>query len=71
VHQIKLFRGVENDLAGLEKQVNSWLSESGARVKSIVGNIAPQSPPPDEKLGTVGGSPWAPSDVLVIVHYEK
>jgi hypothetical protein len=71
MHQIKLFRGVENDLAGLEKQVNAWLAESGASVKSITGNIAPQSPPPDEKLGAVGGSPWAPSDVLLIVHYEK
>ena len=71
MHQVKLFRGLENDLPALEDQVNKWLKETGARVVSIASNIAPQSPPPDDKLAAIGGSPWAPSDVLVTVHYEK
>jgi hypothetical protein len=71
MHQIKIFKGIENDIAGLEKQVNAWLQESGVRVINITGNIAPQSPPPDEQLKALGASPWSPSDVLLIVHYEK
>ena len=71
MHQIKIFKGIENDCAGLEKQINAWLEQSGAKVISITGNIAPQSPPPDENMGAVASSPWAPSDLLVIVHYAK
>jgi hypothetical protein len=71
MHQIKIFKGIENDIAGLEKQINSWLEQSGASVVRITGNIAPQSPPPDETLKAIGQTPWAPSDLLVIVHYQK
>ena len=31
MQQIKLFKGIENDLAALEAEVNTWLVESGAR----------------------------------------
>jgi hypothetical protein len=71
MQQVKIFKGLETEVGSLEKQINGWLAESGARVINIVGNIAPQSPPPDEKLGALGGTAWAPSDVLVIVLYEK
>src|SRR4051812_31018772 len=71
MHQIKIFKGIENDIAGLEKQINGWLEQSNAQVISITGNIAPQSPPPDETLKALGQSPWAPSDLLVIVHYSR
>jgi hypothetical protein len=71
MHQIKIFKGIENDVVGLEKQINSWLEQTGAKVISISGNIAPQSPPPDEALKTIAQNPWAPSDLLVIVHYTK
>jgi len=72
MHQVKLFRGLENDLPGLEKQVNKWLEESGARVVSIRTNMAPQSASqPERTISGTGGSIWAPSDVLVMVHYEK
>jgi hypothetical protein len=69
MQQIKLFKGVESDLARLEQTVNDWLRESRAHVLQVTGNIAPQSGPP-----SVGGgssqSPFTPSDVLVLVVYE-
>ena len=70
MHQVKIFKGLESEVAILEKQINTWLANEAVRVIHISGNIAPQSPPPD-KLGSINQSPWAPSDLLVIVHYEK
>jgi hypothetical protein len=70
VQQVKIFKGSESDLAGLEKQINTWLAADGIRVVHMIGNIAPQSPPPPEK-GSLGLSSHPPSDVLVIIHYEK
>jgi len=70
MQQIKIFKGIENDLAGLEQDVNRWLVESEASVKTMFGNIAPQT-------STVGGaaglskSDFPPSDVLLVILYEK
>ncbi len=61
MEKIKLFKGVEIELQALEDQINEWLQESGARVISVTGNIAPQS--------STGGS-FTTSDILVIVTYE-
>lgn len=71
MHQVKLFKGLENEVAGLEKQINAWLAGEAVKVISITGNISPQSPPPDNASGSITQSPWAPSDVLIIVHYDK
>jgi hypothetical protein len=71
MQQVKIFKGLEGDAAALEKQVNSWLAESGARVLQITGNIAPQSRPTDLKTGSLSISPFAPSDILLVVLYEK
>ena len=70
MHQVKIFKGSESDLTGLEKQINSWLAVEGVRVINMTGNIAPQSPPPPEK-GALNISPYPPSDVLVIIQFEK
>ena len=76
--QIKLFVGRENHTAELEAEVNAWIAESGVNVLSITGNIAPQSILPQDTGSaggmTGGGTPgrrFAPSDILVIVTYEK
>lgn len=71
MQRVKLFKGVETDIDKLEEQVNAWIEESGARIISIHGNIAPQS----ESAGqhkTVGlsASAFASSDVLLVVLYE-
>ena len=79
MQQIKLFVGREDHTADLETEVNNWIAESGATVLSISGNIAPQSVLPTK--GGSGGTNlsatgthtrrFAPSDILVIVTYEK
>lgn len=69
MQQVKLFKGVENEIGPLEKEINDWLSRSGARVISLTGNIAPQSMK-SEGGGGLGKSSFAPSDVLVIMLYE-
>lgn len=65
MRQVKLFKGVEMDMATLESQVNQWIEKSGVEVTQITGNIAPQahtSPGQDRMSG---------SDVIIIVEYIK
>ena len=78
MQQIKLFVGREDHTADLESEVNNWIAESGVKVLSVKGNIAPQSVLPSKQggssnLATTGTHTrrFAPSDILVIVTYEK
>ncbi|MGB1126211.1 MAG: hypothetical protein ACPG4Q_13475 [Phycisphaeraceae bacterium] len=77
MQQIKLFVGREDHTSELEAEVNNWIVESGANILSISGNIAPQSVLPSKDVGsnlsTTGTHTrrFAPSDILVIVTYEK
>lgn len=71
MHQIKLFKGLETDLAGVEQQVNAWLAESHARVINIFGNMSPQSCPADDKNAMIAKGTFVPSDILLVVHYQK
>ena len=70
MHQIKIFKGLESDAALIEKQVNSWLAESKARVVSMYGNIAPQSPAPDSTSNAISRGAFPPSDILLVLLYE-
>ena len=67
MQQVKLFKNVEAEITELETEVNNWIRESGVRVVSIQGNIAPQTVS-DSKTGTLGK--FSPSDVLIVVTYE-
>ena len=69
MQQIKLFKGVENSIDVLEKEINDWLRQTGKQIVSMTGNIAPQSPKPEGGSG-LGKSAFSPSDVLVILLYE-
>ena len=69
MQQVKIFKGVESDISGLEKEINAWLCESGVRVISITGNIAPQTEM-ENAGGGLGRSRFPPSDIVVIVLYE-
>jgi hypothetical protein len=69
--QIKIFKGLENDLATMEHEVNSWLTQSGARVVQIFGNIAPQTLQPAARSGGLSTTDFVPSDVLLVVLYDK
>lgn len=70
--QIKTFIGREDHTNELDEAVNTWIAESGAKVVSITGNIAPQSilPGKDSSSNTPGRR-FAPSDLFVLVTYEK
>jgi len=71
MQQIKLFHSIESELPALEDEINGWLRDSGARVISMTGNVAPQSSPRSGGTGaTLTRSPFAASDVLVVVLYE-
>ena len=64
MQQVKIFECVETEVKSLEAEINAWLRDSGARIVSITGNIAPQSASSQPKAHP------APSDVLLIVLYE-
>ena len=70
MHQIKLFKSVESDVAAMEAEINAWLAESGVKVVSIVGNIAAQTMRPETLASTMGRA-YAPSDLFLAVLYEK
>jgi len=65
MQQVKLFKGVDNDLPELERQINRWIRKSGARVLSISGNLAAN---PGASAGPMNS--FAAGDVLIIVHVE-
>ena len=64
MQQVKLFKSIESELWTMEKEINDWIKESGAKVLSITGNIAAQS-----GQGAAMGS-FSASDVLIVVLYE-
>jgi len=75
MQQIKLFKGIENDIHTLEKDVNAWLKSSGAQVTQVFGNIAPQTfhggaPPAILGAERIAGKSFSASDVLIVVVYE-
>jgi hypothetical protein len=69
MHQIKIFKGLESNLGALEKDVNAWLAESGARVVQMFGNLAAQSGQRNE-TNSLAAYPYVASDVLLVVLYE-
>ena len=71
MHQVKLFRGLENDLPGLEKQINDWLAETKVRVVQITGNLAPQQDETKQDETGVVHSLYSPANVLLALLYEK
>ena len=70
MHQIKMFKGLESDLAAFENQVNKWLAESKVKVVSIFGNLAPQTVALDQSLSTISKSTFLPSDIWLVITYE-
>ena len=69
MQKVKIFKNVENNLGELEEDINSWISQSGAQVVSLTGNIAPQSDP-SSAGGGLSNSSFPPSDVVIILLYE-
>jgi hypothetical protein len=69
VHQVKIFKALEVETDSLETRVNQWLAQTGAKVLSISGNIAPQSEGHTGRTTGLGSAGNA-SDVLLIILYE-
>ena len=70
MRQVKLFKSLESDISALEKEVNTWIRDSGVQIVRITGNIAPQSDKMGSTSAGLGGSQFMPSDVLMIILYE-
>ncbi len=70
MHQVKIFRGQESNLPTLEKEVNTWLAETNARVVQIFGNLAPLSGNRNEG-NSLAAYPYVASDVFMVILYEK
>ncbi len=68
MQQIKIFKSIESDVSDLERDINAWLKESGARVVNVFGNIAAQTISDPEKAR--GSRGFSPSDVLIALLYE-
>lgn len=69
MQQVKIFKGLESNLPGLEKEVNVWLAESSARVLQMFGNLAATSGERNE-TNSLSAYPYVASDVLLVVLYE-
>jgi hypothetical protein len=69
MYQVKIFKGIESNLAGLEKELNTWLAETNARVLQIFGNLAPLSGGRNEG-NSLSAYPYVASDVMMVVLYE-
>ena len=70
MHQIRLFLDIESNAESMERKVNDWLKESGAKVVNIFGNIAAQTVTPEAKSSTMGTRKFSSSDLFVVVVYE-
>ena len=69
MQQVKIFKSLETDVLALEREINAWIRDTGAKVISISGNIAPQSGGPS--LGGSSSSDYpTPSDILLVVLYQ-
>ena len=71
MQQVKIFKGVENEIKALEDEINAWLVESQSEVLQISGNIAPQTASAKSSASGLTQSEFPPSDVLVVVLYTR
>ncbi len=71
MNQIKIFKGLEDDTSTIEHDVNNWLKENKVKVIQIFGNVAPQALTPDVVKNTLSKTAHPPSDVLLVILYEK
>lgn len=71
VHQIKIFKGLEDDTSSIEHDVNEWLTKSKVKVIQIIGNVAPQTLAAETVKNTLSRTNHPPSDVMLVVLYEQ
>lgn len=71
MHQIKIFKGLEDDASTIEHDVNEWLQKDKVKVVQIFGNVAPQTLSPEVVSNTLTRTAHPPSDILLVVLYEQ
>lgn len=72
MQQVKLFVGTEDGRAQIEQEINEWLAGNpGVRITQLAANIAPQTQAIQTQSGTQTGRRFNPSDLFVMVVYEK
>lgn len=71
MHQIKIFKGIESETEVIEQQVNDWLVKEKVTVVQIFGNVAPQALAPEALNNILSRTAHPPSDILLVVLYEK
>ena len=64
MQQVKIFKSIESEIGTLEKDINAWINEAGAKNLQISGNIAPQTE------AAPGMGSFSSSDILVTILYE-
>lgn len=64
MQKVRIFSSIESELRNLEEEVNQWIVESGAKIISMTGNIAPQS------TGSSHVGTFSASDVLLMILYD-
>lgn len=69
MNQIKLFKGIENEIQLLEEEMNQWIRANNATVIQMFGNISPQTLARDSTGLVSGDRRYAPSDLFVAVLY--
>ncbi len=65
MQQVKIFKSVESELEDMERSMNEWIKETGAKIVSITGNIAAQTPSNHGMSST-----FSASDIMIVVLYE-
>ena len=71
MHQIKIFKGLEDDASTIEHDVNEWLEKDKVKVVQIFGNVAPQTLAAETVSNTLSRTNHPPSDILLVILYEK
>ena len=71
MHQIKIFKGLEDDASTIEHDVNEWLEQNKVKVIQIFGNVAPQTLAAEAVSNTLTRTAHPPSDILLVILYEK
>jgi len=72
MQQVKIFKGIESEVATLENEINTWIRENGVTLLSLSGNIAPQSQMHQQAgAGGMDRISYPPSDIVVILVYDK
>ena len=70
MQQVKIFKCVETEVTNLEREVNTWIKDSGATIMSITGNIAPQTTMQNSKTAGLTKSSFSSSDVILVILFE-